>query len=183
MSTTPNYKTILDLDPANAPSGAEVIEVVQDGISRKMPLSAIQPEIPEPVPTSELPPAAAKTGAELIEVEQEGVAKSLTLAEALAFDRYDLKVVASNGALDLSKQQVFTVDNTTAAAKTISLTGAPAGRAAVFVIVIAGKAGAITWPVGMTWNSDTPPDLGVTRTVVVLLWDGANFTGAQGPTK
>lgn len=258
MSTQPTYKTILDLDPAGAKTGNEMIEVVQDGISKQMPLSQVAPAptptsgleaaaamdgteliqieqdgVPKKMPladvipdiptTPELPAAAAKDGTELIEVTQDGVAKKMpladaitptttvadlaaaaakdgtelvkvrqggvdkkmTLADVMAFDKYDLKILASTGALAMDKQQVFTIDNTASTAKTLTFTGAPAGRAATFIVVIAGKAGAITWPGTnvLTWNADTPPDLGATRTVVVLLWDGATFTGMQGPTR
>jgi hypothetical protein len=182
MSTQPNYKTILDLDPAAVKTGAELIEVVQDGISKKMTLAEA---VPAALTTPELEAAVAKNGTELIEVTQDGEAKKMSLVEAVAFDKYDLKVQSSTGALDMSKQQVFTIDNSAATAKTLSFTGAPAGRAATFIVVILGKAGAVTWPDATTlaWNADTPPDLGTNRTVVVLLWDGATFTGMQGPTR
>ena len=182
MSTQPNYKTILDLDPAGAKTGVELIEVVQDGVSKKMTLAEAMPEVPT---TPELEAAVAKNGTELIEVTQDGEAKQMSLVDALAFDKYDLKVQPSTGALDMSKQQVFTIDNSAATAKTLTFSGAPAGRAVTYVVVILGKAGAVTWPgvATLAWNADTPPDLGTNRTVVVLLWDGAIFTGMQGPNR
>jgi hypothetical protein len=223
MSTQPTYKTILDLAPAGAKTGNELIEVVQDGVSKQMPLSQVAPaptptadlevadalggdelieivqdgeakqilladiipEVPHIPATTELAAAGAKDGSELIEVTQAGVPKKMALAAAIAFDKYDLKVQASTGALDFSKQQVHTIDNSAATAKTVTFSGAPAGRAATYVVVILGKAGAVTWPGATTlaWNADTPPDLGANRTVVVLLWDGATFTGMQGPTR
>lgn len=176
-------KPITELPGADAKDGSEVIKVVQDGVEKKIPLAdAITPT----TTVADLAAAATKDGTELVRVRQAGVDKKMSLADVMAFDKYDLKVAASaNGALAMDKQQVFTIDNTAATAKTLTFNGAPAGRAATYVVVIAGKAGAITWPANnvLAWNADTPPDLGATRTVVVLLWDGATFTGMQGPTR
>ena len=213
-SVTPveNFKTVLDLPLATEPTGAEVIEVIQDGESRQMPLSNISTDVSLlPVAsqrtgdeiievlqegearqmtidevlgsTADLPAAGAKNGTELIEVTQDGQARKMALGEAIKFDRYDIATGTSTGVCDLSKNQVFTIANTTTGAKAVSFTNAPAGRALAVLIKITVNTGSITWPAGIVWNQDTAPELGATATLVVLYWDGAAFMGSQGATK
>ena len=99
-------------------------------------------------------------------------------ALAGAKDRYDLKVASATGSLDLSAQQVFTVDATSA--KTISFVNIPAaGRSMTVVVELQGSGGAITWP-AIAWNGGTAPTLGTTTTVVVLLWTGTKWIGSVG---
>ena len=93
-------------------------------------------------------------------------------------DRYDLKIGSTTGVLDLSLQQIFTVNAT--ANRTISfLNTPPAGRSMTVVIELQGSGGSITWPT-ITWNDGTAPTLGATSTVVVLLWTGSKWIGSVG---
>lgn len=94
-------------------------------------------------------------------------------------DRYDLPIVATTSVLDLSKNQVFTVSATTA--RTLVLQNGPgAGRAMTVVISVTGNTGQITWPAGVNWSAGTQPALGASFTNVILLWDGAKWTGSVG---
>ena len=93
-------------------------------------------------------------------------------------DRYDLKIASTTGVLDLSAQQIFTVNATSN--RTISfLNTPPAGRSMTVVIELQGSGGSITWPT-ITWNGGTAPTLGATSTVVVLLWTGTKWIGSVG---
>lgn len=95
-------------------------------------------------------------------------------------DRYDLKVASTMDVLDLSAQQVFTID--ASVDRTLSFTNVPsADRAMTVVIKIAGT-GTITWPAGILWNAETAPTLGATFTVVVLFWTGVEWIGTTGPS-
>lgn len=96
-------------------------------------------------------------------------------------DKYNVATGATTGAMDLDLQQSFIVDATSA--RTMSVSNVPVDRAMTLVIVFEGTGGVITWFSGITWNNDTPPELGTTRTVVVLFWDGTNWTGSEGPKK
>ena len=93
------------------------------------------------------------------------------------FDRYDILVNTTNGAIDANTTQVIKVDNTTASAKTVTVSNAPAGRAMTFVIKVTGKAGTIAYGNTVTWSGGTAPVLGTTQTLVVLFWDGSSFIG------
>lgn len=172
-----NFKTVLQLPEATAPTGAEIIEVIQDGESRQMPLSEIVTGV------DQLPVAGARTGAELVQVLQDGEKRQMSLTDVAKFDRYDLANSTSTGVCDLSKNQAFVISNTTAGAKAISFINAPAGRSIAVLIKIVGNVGSVTWPAGIVWNQDTAPEMGATATLVVLYWDGTTFMGSQGATK
>lgn len=98
------------------------------------------------------------------------------------FNHYDLLATATTGACDLTVGNVFTLDNSTTTAKTISFVSPPAGRATTVVLLIKGNAGALTWPGAsvVTWSDSMVPELGVKLTNVVLLWDGSSFVGSVG---
>lgn len=96
------------------------------------------------------------------------------------FTRYDLASVSTTTTLDLASANEFTVD--ASVARTLSFVNAPgSGRAMTVVLTISG-ASAITWPAGIRWHGDgtTAPELGATWTIVVLSWDGANWSGVLG---
>lgn len=96
-------------------------------------------------------------------------------------DRYTVKSQASDGILDLSKSQVFTLSGNENL--NVILDKPPeAGRSMTVVLTINGGAGMITWPSSVNWNRGLPPMLGTTHTVVVLLWTGSIWIGSVGIT-
>lgn len=131
--------------------------------------------------SSELDPAGPITKAEIIEIIQGGLPKKTTIDDITKKDVQD--VLSGTGtSMVAGERQVTVIDNSTSTAKTVTITGAPDGRAMTFVIVVNGGAGAFTWPAGVVWDKNTQPKLGTTRTLVVIFWDGTNFTGNQGAT-
>ena len=131
--------------------------------------------------SSELDPAGPITKAEIIEIIQGGLPKKTTIDDITKKDVQD--VLSGTGtSMVAGERQVTVIDNSTSTAKTVTITGAPDGRAMTFVIVVNGGAGAFTWPAGVVWDKNTHPKLGTTRTLVVIFWDGTNFTGNQGAT-
>jgi hypothetical protein len=98
------------------------------------------------------------------------------------FDRYDLKLVQPTGTtLDFSLGNGFKLSATTN--KALSITNLPAStRIATIVIVLEGKGGNITFTNTISWSRGEAPTLGDTRTVIALLWDGANLTGQVAMT-
>lgn len=133
--------------------------------------------------SSELDPAGTLTKAEIIEIVQDGLPKRTTIGDIVKIKKDVQDVLTGTGnALAGDTRQVTVIDNSASTAKTVTITGAPAGRAMTFVIVVNGGAGAFTWPAGVVWDKNTQPKLGTTRTIVVIFWDGTNFTGNQGAT-
>lgn len=95
--------------------------------------------------------------------------------------RYDLASADATDALDLAQQQVFRVDASTP--RTISLTNAPgANRAMTIVVHITGNS-AVTWPAEIDWDEGEAPTLGDTKTKVVLMWDGVEWSGCVRSAK
>ena len=92
-----------------------------------------------------------------------------------SFDRYDLNVISSTGAMDASTVQVFKMNGTIP--NSLVFSGLKANRAQTFVVVFAGGGGSMSWPAGILWANNTAPTLLPTRTVVTFLWDGTNLTG------
>lgn len=136
---------------------------------------------PEFKSTLDLPVASALTRTEVLEIIQGGVSKQVDLHVALHRDIYDL-MTGTGPALDGNARQVTVIDNSAATQKNITIANPPANRAMTFIFVINGSAGTMNWPAGVTWDKSTQPKLGTTRTVVVIFWDGTNYTGNQGPT-
>lgn len=94
-----------------------------------------------------------------------------------SFPRYDLSVLSTTAALDLAAYNEFTVDASTP--RTLAFANIPTGKAMTVVITISGNS-AITWPAGITWIGETAPELGATKTVVVLHYETSGFTGFLG---
>lgn len=93
-----------------------------------------------------------------------------------AFPRYDLASTATINTLDLSQQQVFTVD--ASSNRTLAFANEPgSGRAMTAVVRIMGDSGAITWPASIEWADGEAPELRESWTVVALLWDGGTWRG------
>lgn len=98
------------------------------------------------------------------------------------FDRYDLALVSPTGTtLDFALGNGFKLSATTTKALTISNLPA-ATRIATIVIVLEGKGGNITFTNAISWSRGEAPTLGDTRTILALLWDGANLTGQVAMT-
>lgn len=104
-----------------------------------------------------------------------------------SFDTYSLKSSTFTGtALTLTpaNQQCYKVQ--TAANQTITLQDGPVDRMVTAVLVLVGKVAmpTISSPV-LQWNNATPltvDDLGETKTVLTLLWDGTNWIVSKGAT-
>jgi len=93
------------------------------------------------------------------------------------FTRYDLASISTTATLDLATGNEFKID--ASVARTLSFANVPTGKAMTVVLSITG-ASAITWPAGIRWHEATAPELGATWTIVVLNYDGANWSGILG---
>lgn len=175
------FKTINDLTPAEATNGSELIEVFQDGRSRKMSLDSISSlatpgEDGEIGPQGPVGPKGDKgdTGDTGPKGEDGAPASS-------EFDSYDV-AIGNTTQLSLDKQ-VFVIQNGDASTKTIALPAVmPASRATTLLVVVYGKVGAVTWDARINWGGGTVPVLGDTNTIVALLWDGTKVHGNIGAT-
>lgn len=118
-------------------------------------------------------------GQELVEVFAGGKSNKAKVVNLRKFNSYDVAIGTST---QLSiDNQVTTINNSTSTAKTITLpNNLPAGRAMTLVVVIRGKAGAITWDSRIKWSGSTAPTLANSVTVAVLLWDGTATHGNTG---
>lgn len=96
-----------------------------------------------------------------------------------SFPRYDLDSVSTTATLDLATGNEFTID--ASAPRTLTFANVPTGRSMTVVLSITG-ASAITWPAGIRWHGDgtTASELGATWTIVVLNYDGVNWSGVLG---
>ncbi|BBI55758.1 tail fiber [Pseudomonas phage U1B] len=102
-----------------------------------------------------------------------------------SFDAYSLKSSTFTGtALTLTpaNQQCYRVQ--TAANQTITLENGPVDRMITAVLVLLGKVAMPTLSSAvLQWNNGTPvivDDLGDTKTVLTLLWDGTNWIVSKG---
>ncbi|BAQ02686.1 tail fiber protein [Ralstonia phage RSL2] len=97
-------------------------------------------------------------------------------------DTYTLKAVdaaISAGAvtLDLSVARTFRIQNTAAAA--ITMTNLPAAdRTTTVIVKIYGKTNAMTWTNTIRWFDGSAPPLTNSTTTVVLNWDGTEWVGS-----
>lgn len=125
--------------------------------------------------------AGAVDGDEYVEIFQDGKSVRVSVDDLRKFNSYSVGVGTST-TLSIDNT-VTTIDNTAATAKTITPpSNLPANRAMTLVVVIRGKAGAITWGPGINWSGNMAPVLADNVTVVVLLWDGTAVHGSAGPS-
>jgi len=90
-------------------------------------------------------------------------------------------IIPAANTLDFSLGNGFKLSGTSTKALTIS--NLPAStRMAPIVIVIEGKGGNITFTNTISWSRGEAVVLGDTRTILALLWDGANLTGQVAMT-
>jgi len=107
-----------------------------------------------------------------------GWVQSVLQGDSVSPSRYDLASASVTSVLDLATSQVFRVD--ASAPRTLAFANAPgANRAMTVVVHITGNS-AVSWPAGIDWDSGAAPELGDTFTRVVLMWDGAGWTGFAG---
>jgi hypothetical protein len=90
-------------------------------------------------------------------------------------NRYDLSIVATTATLDVSSNQTFTVDLSTA--RTLSITNLPTGRSMPIVITFTGNSGAVSWTNTVNWSGGIAPVFATTETTVILYWTGAHLNG------
>lgn len=130
---------------------------------------------------SELDPTQTNESDDCLEVFQSGKSYKIKSSDLVKRDSYSLGVGTSTQ-LNIDNG-VFTIDNSSASAKTILLPAdLPVGRATTIVVVIRGKAGAVTWDAGINWSEGNAPKLGNTVTIGILLWDGVSVHGTPGAT-
>lgn len=106
----------------------------------------------------------------------------------IEFNTYDLAIttLTATANVDALTTQFVVVTNTTATAKTITLSDGPKApaRGKILVFKINGATGAITFaPTGATalvWGGGSPPSLTGSRTFITFTWDGVEWTGAAG---
>jgi hypothetical protein len=127
----------------------------------------------------ELVEAANKSGNDFVELFQNGKSYRIKVSELLKFNAYDV-AIGNTTQLNLNNT-VFTIDNTDASAKAITLpTNLPANRACTIIVVIRGKVGTVTWDANIKWSDNTAPTLANTVTIGILLWDGISVHGSAG---
>ena len=127
----------------------------------------------------ELVQAANKSGDDFVELFQDGKSYKVKVSELIKFNAYDV-AIGNTTQLDLNNT-VFTIDNTTASAKAITLpANLPVDRACTIIVVIRGKIGAVTWDASINWSAGTAPVLGDNVTLGILLWDGTSVHGSAG---
>lgn len=93
-------------------------------------------------------------------------------ANTADFTRYDLPVAVTTGNLDLSQNQVFKIDLTTAGVRTINFVNPP-DRAMVVVIETIGSVGTLQFPPSMKITEDSDQTVGESRSIITLFWDGS----------
>lgn len=91
------------------------------------------------------------------------------------FDRYDLAYLATTATLDVSLNNVFTVDLSTA--RTLNITNLPTNRSMVITVVFSGNAGTVNWTNTIRWTDGVAPSYSATKTTIVILWDGSTLLG------
>lgn len=97
-------------------------------------------------------------------------------------DTYTLKAVdaainAGAVTLDLNVARTFRIQNTAAAA--ITMTNLPAAdRTTTVIVKIYGKANAMSWTNTIRWFDGSAPPLTNSTTTVVLNWDGTEWVGS-----
>jgi hypothetical protein len=102
-------------------------------------------------------------------------------SESIKASRIDYASTATADTLDLSQQQVFRVDASTAI--TLAFTNEPAADRAMTVVVHISGNSPVTWPASIVWDEDEAPTLGDNTTKVVLFWDGIEWSGFVRVTK
>lgn len=102
-----------------------------------------------------------------------------TLTGRLSSKTCDLASSSATDVLDLSIAQVFRVDASTTA-RMLSFQNLPGASRAMTVVVHVVGNNAVTWPAGITWDTETAPDLGPNFTRIILFWDGVEWTGVAG---
>lgn len=101
-------------------------------------------------------------------------------ADSVQAERYDLASISTVDTLDLATANEFTID--ASSPRTLSFANVPGSARAMTAVLTISGASAITWPAGIRWHGDgsTAPELGATWTIVVLSWDGTNWSGVLG---
>lgn len=96
---------------------------------------------------------------------------------SLSFDRYDLPMATTaNGVMDLSKNQIFKIDASTAGtAIVMSFTNAPAGKSMVVVVQVNGSTRSVSVPAGSVVMDTVDNTLGTVMSVMTFFWDGTKF--------
>ena len=107
----------------------------------------------------------------------------------IKIDRYDLpiKSLAASATIDPKVDQVIALNNSTTAAKTLTLADGPKGasvRAQTLMITIAGSAGIVTFAstggTVLEWDTGTPPTMSGRLTNIILWWTGTQWLGMKG---
>ena len=92
-------------------------------------------------------------------------------------DTYNLAITrVTDGNFNAAEFNCFIIDGTKQ--MTIKFNNLPANRAQVFVVVMEGSTGNITWPSNMKWTEERAPVMGATYTNITVMWDGTRLTAS-----
>lgn len=111
-------------------------------------------------------------------VDSGGTVTTRPYADVKSFDfnRYDLPTATSTGVMDLSLNQIFKINASTAGTINLSFTNAPAAaKAMVIVIEVTGNAATIGLPANVTVTDGVDTTLGALQTIITLFFDGTKF--------
>lgn len=102
------------------------------------------------------------------------VYNTVAKATTVDFSRYDLPMAVTTGELDLSKNQVFQIDLTTAGVRNITFTNAPS-QSMVVVLQTIGNVGSIQFPATIKITEGSDQTVGASKSIITLFWDGSTM--------
>jgi len=184
-------ETIQEAQAAANTAGEKAVESAQSAAAALQARNEAQAIAVGDLAITDLLPGPLNTVQDYVSVDVQGNLVRRNLAtdvssqlnggsQSAALTRYDLAVSATTATLDLAQRNEYTVE--ASSPRTLIFANAPAANRAMTVVVTISGASAITWPAGIRWHGDgtTAPELGATWTIVVLSWDGANWSGVLG---
>lgn len=102
------------------------------------------------------------------------VHSTVSKATTVDFSRYDLPVAVTTGELDLSKNQVFQINLSTAGIRNITFANAPS-RAMVVILETIGNVGSIQFPATLKNTEGSDQTIGASKSIITLFWDGSTM--------
>ena len=90
--------------------------------------------------------------------------------------------VTTTGELSIGLGRTFKLDNTTAGSKVVTFVDVPTGnKTALITLLVNGKVGAVTYPVGVVWTGGMAPEFTTGVTTLLFMWTGSAWIGSVGP--